>query len=72
MDPPWGSKYTVNINTEMNYWRVNMTSLSECELPLFTLLERAYKRGLEVAQKILMSQKQGRLVLLQKAVKWTI
>lgn len=52
MDPPWGSKYTVNINTEMNYWPVNMTGLSECELPLFTLLERAYKRGLEVAQKM--------------------
>ena len=52
MDPPWGSKYTVNINTEMNYWPVNMTALSECELPLFTLLERAYKRGREVAQKM--------------------
>lgn len=52
MDPPWGSKYTVNINTEMNYWPVNMTGLSECELPLFTLLERAYKRGLVVAQKM--------------------
>ena len=52
MDPPWGSKYTVNINTEMNYWPVNMTGLSECELPLFYLLERAYKRGLVVAQKM--------------------
>ena len=52
MDPPWGSKYTVNINTEMNYWPVNMTGLSECELPLFTLLERAYKRGIVVAQKM--------------------
>ena len=52
MDPPWGSKYTVNINTEMNYWPVNMTGLSECELPLFNLLERAYKRGIVVAQKM--------------------
>lgn len=52
MDPPWGSKYTVNINTEMNYWPVNMTGLSECELPLFYLLERAYKRGIVVAQKM--------------------
>ena len=39
MDPPWGSKYTININTEMNYWPVNMAGLSECELPLFELLE---------------------------------
>ncbi|MCQ2591966.1 MAG: glycoside hydrolase family 95 protein [Treponema sp.] len=52
MDPPWGSKYTVNINTEMNYWPVNMTNLAECELPLFDLLERAYKNGCDVAQRM--------------------
>lgn len=52
MDPPWGSKYTININTEMNYWPVNMTNLSECEIPLFDLLERAYKNGVEVAKRM--------------------
>ncbi|MCR4954363.1 MAG: glycoside hydrolase family 95 protein [Treponema sp.] len=52
MDPPWGSKYTININTEMNYWPVNMTALSECELPLFDLLERAYNNGRDVAKRM--------------------
>ena len=52
MDPPWGSKYTININTEMNYWPVNMTGLYECELPLFNLLERAYKNGCDVAKRM--------------------
>lgn len=52
MDPPWGSKYTININTEMNYWPVNMTNLSECEIPLFDLLERAYKNGVDVAKRM--------------------
>lgn len=45
MDPPWGSKYTININTEMNYWPVNMTGLSDCEIPLFELLERTFENG---------------------------
>lgn len=52
MEPPWQSKYTININAQMNYWPVNMTSLSECELPFFDLLERAYPRGREAAQKM--------------------
>ena len=52
MDPPWGSKYTININTEMNYWPVNMANLSECELPLFELLERAYDKGCDVAKRM--------------------
>ncbi|MCQ2575703.1 MAG: glycoside hydrolase family 95 protein [Treponema sp.] len=52
MDPPWGSKYTININTEMNYWPVNMTGLSECEEPLFELLERAYDNGCITAKKM--------------------
>lgn len=52
MDPPWGSKYTININTQMNYWPSNICNLSDCELPLFELLERAYKNGLESAKKM--------------------
>ena len=35
---PWDGKYTVNINTEMNYWPAEPTNLSECHQPLFTLL----------------------------------
>ncbi|MBR1640036.1 MAG: glycoside hydrolase family 95 protein [Treponema sp.] len=52
MDPPWGSKYTININTQMNYWPVNLTSLSECEKPLFELLARSYKNGCMTAKKM--------------------
>lgn len=37
--PPWDSKYTVNINTEMNYWMAEMTNLSECHEPLFNMLK---------------------------------
>ena len=50
MDPPWGCKYTININTEMNYWPANMCSISNTELPLFDLLSRAYKHGKKTAQ----------------------
>ena len=52
MDPPWGSKYTININAQMNYWPVNMAGLSECELPLINLLERAYENGKRLAQEM--------------------
>ena len=37
--PAWDSKYTDNINTEMNYWPVEETNLSECHLPLFDALK---------------------------------
>ncbi len=37
--PPWGSKYTININTEMNYWPAEVCNLSECHQPLFHMLE---------------------------------
>ena len=52
MEPPWQSKYTININAQMNYWPVNMANLSECELPFFELLERCYPNGREVARKM--------------------
>lgn len=52
IDPPWGSKYTININAQMNYWPVNMAALSECEYPFFDLLERAYEKGCYVAKKM--------------------
>ena len=38
-NPPWDSKYTDNINTEMNYWPAEETNLSECQLPLFDALK---------------------------------
>ena len=52
MEPPWQSKYTININAQMNYWPVNMANLSECELPFFDLLERCYPNGREAAREM--------------------
>ena len=52
IEPPWQSKYTININAQMNYWPVNMTSLSECELPFFELLERCYEPGCKAAREM--------------------
>ncbi len=43
--PPWGSRYTVNINTQMNYWPAEMTNLSECHEPLFAALEDLAESG---------------------------
>ncbi|KAI6708650.1 hypothetical protein JHW43_008822 [Diplocarpon mali] len=50
--PAWGSKYTININTQMNYWRANICNLSECEMPLLDLLGRMAERGKKTAQVI--------------------
>ena len=50
--PMWGSRFTININTEMNYWSANICNLSECEKPLFDLLERVRVNGKVTAQKM--------------------
>lgn len=43
--PPWSSNYTVNINTQMNYWPAEVTNLSECAQPLFQMLEELSRTG---------------------------
>lgn len=48
--PNWGSKYTVNINTEMNYWPAEVTNLSECHQPLFDMLEDLAENGAKTAK----------------------
>ena len=50
--PPWGAKYTININTEMNYWPAEVCNLSECHLPLFELLRKMIPNGRRVARKM--------------------
>lgn len=52
MWPAWGSRYTVNINTEMNYWPAESCNLSECHLPLFDLLERVCENGRVTAKEM--------------------
>ena len=48
--PNWGSKYTLNVNTEMNYWPAEVTNLSECTSPLFHLIEDLAENGAETAK----------------------
>lgn len=50
--PPWSSNYTVNINTEMNYWPVLMCNLTEFNLPLIQFVKELTVRGQVPAQKI--------------------
>lgn len=52
LSPPWGSKYTININTEMNYWLAEVGNLSELHQPLFALIDNALEDGRRVAKKI--------------------
>lgn len=47
---PWDSKYTVNINLQMNYWPAEVTNLSECHEPLFRMLEELSETGRETAK----------------------
>lgn len=50
LTPPWGSKYTVNINIQMNYWPVEVTNLSECHIPMFEMLKEVSEAGSKTAQ----------------------
>ncbi|MDB5247135.1 MAG: Alpha-L-fucosidase [Segetibacter sp.] len=45
LTPPWGSKYTTNINLQMNYWPAEMLNLSACAEPLFNLIDEAAEAG---------------------------
>ena len=49
--PPWGSKYTVNINTEMNYWPAEVCNLGECHQPLFAMLDDLTVTGGRIAKE---------------------
>lgn len=51
MEPPWESKYTTNINFEMNYWLAELCNLSECHEPMFSLIEDCAITGALVAKK---------------------
>jgi alpha-L-fucosidase 2 len=50
--PAWGAKYTININTEMNYWPAEVCGLGDCHAPLFDMLERLADTGRTTAQKM--------------------
>lgn len=50
--PRWNCGYTMNINTEMNYWQAQLTGLAECAQPLYQLVDELSVTGAEVAQKM--------------------
>jgi alpha-L-fucosidase 2 len=50
-DPPWNSKWTVNINTEMNYWLAEPANLAELSEPLFALIRDVAETGAITARK---------------------
>jgi alpha-L-fucosidase 2 len=49
-NPPWGGKYTININTEMNYWPAEAANLPECVAPLVRMVEELAVTGAAVAR----------------------
>ncbi|MDF2189609.1 glycoside hydrolase family 95 protein [Paraflavitalea sp. CAU 1676] len=50
MSPPWDSKYTININTEMNYWPAEKDNLSELHEPLIRMVQELSATGRETAR----------------------
>jgi alpha-L-fucosidase 2 len=55
--PPWNGGYTININTEMNYWPAEVTDLAECHEPLFRMIKEMAVNGAETAR--LMYHRRG-------------
>lgn len=49
-NPPWGSKYTININTQMNYWPAEPTNLAECVEPLIAMVMDLTETGAHTAK----------------------
>lgn len=52
MWPAWGCRFTININTQMNYWCAESCNLPECHLPLFDLIERMRENGRITAKEM--------------------
>ena len=50
MDPAWDSKYTININAEMNYWPANVANLAETQEPLFSMIRDLSVTGAKTAR----------------------
>jgi alpha-L-fucosidase 2 len=48
--PPWSSNYTININTEMNYWAAETANLAEMHKPLFGFIRNLSKTGAQTAK----------------------
>lgn len=51
-EPPWGSRYTININIQMNYWLAEKVGLSRLHLPLMELQKTMLPRGQKIAKEM--------------------
>jgi alpha-L-fucosidase 2 len=51
VNPPWGSKFTININTQMNYWPADQANLGECVEPLVRMVEDLAVTGAATARQ---------------------
>ena len=51
LTPPWGSKYTTNINAEMNYWPAELLNLSTLHQPMFKMIEELAQTGRQTAKE---------------------
>jgi alpha-L-fucosidase 2 len=51
-NPPWGGKYTININTEMNYWPAESGNLAECVAPLIAMVNDLSITGARTAREM--------------------
>jgi alpha-L-fucosidase 2 len=52
LQPPWSSNFTLNINTEMNYWPAEVTALPECHEPLLDFVERLAESGSDTSKNL--------------------
>ena len=52
LNPPWQSKYTININTEMNYWPAEPCNLGECVEPLIAMVKDLSQTGARTAKEM--------------------
>src|SRR5678816_1644410 len=52
LNPPWDSKYTININTEMNYWPSEKTNLAEMHEPLIRMVQELAATGQRTAREM--------------------
>lgn len=52
VNSPWDSKYTININTEMNYWPSDVTRLDEAAQPLYEMVRELSEKGASTARKM--------------------
>ena len=52
IDAPWDSKYTININAEMNYWPALVGNLAETQQPLFSMIRDLSETGRKTAQEM--------------------